>query len=72
VEKLLGIAELCEAFSVSRGTFFHWRASSTFPLPAINQGRIVRWRVADVEAWLSNRPAGGISQGIAGHNQVIA
>ena len=42
---------------VSRVALWNWRRRHLFPAPLrIGQGRAIRWRVEDVEAWLASRP----------------
>lgn len=40
---------------VSPGTLGVWRSTGRYNLPFIKVGRNVRYRVADLEAWLSKR-----------------
>lgn len=51
MDALLTEAELAELLKVSVGTIRRWRSEGTGP-PALRLGRGVRYRRADVDAWL--------------------
>jgi excisionase family DNA binding protein len=54
VDELLTEAELAQLLKVSVGTIRRWRAEGTGP-PALRLGRGVRYRRADVDAWLERQ-----------------
>ena len=49
--------QLCAELAISSVTATKWRASAAGP-PFIKVGRLVRYRRADVEAWLRSRTIG--------------
>jgi excisionase family DNA binding protein len=51
VDALLTEQQVAEYLQVSLGTLRRWRAEGTGP-PALRAGRGVRYRRADVDAWL--------------------
>ena len=51
---LLDIHELAEYLGVSEWTLYEWRNRRQGP-PAIKVGRLLRWRMSDVESWLDQR-----------------
>ena len=53
-EPLLSNDQLAEMVNVPVGTVRKWRHEGTGP-PALKVGRHVRYRLADVEAWLEER-----------------
>jgi excisionase family DNA binding protein len=50
-EKLLTIREVSELLGIPVGTIYQWRYSGTGP-KAARMGRHLRYRPADVEAWV--------------------
>lgn len=56
-ERLLTAEELAEFLGVSVATLYQWRWKNTGP-PALKVGRYLRWRQADVDAWLDERQEG--------------
>lgn len=59
--ELLTADDLAQVLRVSTGVIYHWglgtkRAPDGFPAP-IKLGRLLRWRRADVQAWLEAAPA---------------
>ena len=56
MDKLLSAAEVAEALGVPVGTVYAWNHRGTGPRP-ISVGRHVRYREAEVEAWLEKRAA---------------
>ena len=51
MEQLLSTAQVLERLNVSRTTLHYLEKGGTFP-PRIKIGRSVRWRAADVDAWI--------------------
>ena len=51
---LLDIHQLAELLGVSEWTLYEWRNRRQGP-PAIKVGRLLRWRLTDVETWLDQR-----------------
>lgn len=56
MEKLLTPEDLAELLGVPVATLYQWRYKGTGP-QAIRVGRHIRWRPAQVDAWLSTRGA---------------
>jgi prophage regulatory protein len=57
MSKLLTISELAEKLGVGKVTIYNWMKAEKAPLPkplALSP-RVVRWREADIEAWLETR-----------------
>ena len=52
---LLSIAEIEMKTGISRRTLWRWVSSGRFPPPAVRVGRIVRWRVSDIEEWIEGQ-----------------
>ena len=50
---LIGIRELSELTGLSVGTLFHWAAEGRVPCVRLS-ARCLRFRPADIEAWLSS------------------
>jgi predicted DNA-binding transcriptional regulator AlpA len=57
---LIDEKRLCADLGISSVTATKWRAKAAGP-PFIKVGRLVRYRRADVEAWLASRTVGGKS-----------
>lgn len=55
---LLTPAEVAEMLGVQEQTLTAWRARGRYGLPYIKIGRRIRYRRADVEAWLQERTFG--------------
>lgn len=55
---LLRLSEVCAIVGLSRSTIYGRMANGTFPRPVQMSERAVRWRSADIAAWLS-----GLSRG---------
>ena len=51
---LLDAAEFARLLSVSKPTIWRLRESGKLPLPITLTSQCVRWRRADVEAWIEN------------------
>jgi predicted DNA-binding transcriptional regulator AlpA len=54
---LIDERQLCAELGISSVTATKWRAKAAGP-PFIKVGRLVRYRRADVEAWLASRTIG--------------
>ena len=52
---LLDSAEISQIINVAEGTLAVWRSTGRYALPYIKVGRLVRYRRADIEAWLDRR-----------------
>ena len=59
---LIDERQLCVDLGISSVTATKWRANAEGP-PFIKVGRLVRYRRADVEAWLASRTGGSVSRG---------
>jgi predicted DNA-binding transcriptional regulator AlpA len=57
---LLDEKRLCAELAISPITATKWRARNAGP-PFIKVGRLVRYRRADVEAWLAARTVGKVT-----------
>ena len=56
--RLLRERDICAMLDVSRVSIWNWRRRGVFPAPVrVGTGRYIRWRVEDIEAWLTSRPA---------------
>lgn len=53
-QKLLSVDELAELLGVPKFTIYRWSTDRTGP-PAYRVGRFLRYRPAEVEAWLDSR-----------------
>ena len=56
LRRLLSIDEVAELLGVPAGTLYRWRYVGTGPR-GIKVGKHVRYRPADVEAWLEEQAA---------------
>lgn len=52
---LMNSVEVSKSINVSEGTLAVWRSTGRYTLPYIKVGRLVRYRRADIEAWLDRR-----------------
>lgn len=59
-DRLVTPEELSEMLQIPVGTIYQWRARHTGP-PAHKVGRHLRYRRADVEAWLEEQREGAAS-----------
>jgi excisionase family DNA binding protein len=55
VERLLSDVEAAEVIGVSVSTLASWRCRGTYNLPFFKVGRLVRYSLRDIEAWLESR-----------------
>ncbi|HZQ80071.1 MAG TPA: helix-turn-helix domain-containing protein [Acidimicrobiia bacterium] len=56
LRRLLRVEEVAEILSVPVKTLYQWRYKGTGPV-GVRVGRHLRYRVADVEAWVEERVA---------------
>lgn len=56
MEKLLRRSEVERRYSLSRSTIYDMMSKGRFPRPIRLGNRSVRWRLSDLEAWLSSLP----------------
>lgn len=54
MDPLLSTRELAQYLSVPEATLYQWRLRDVEP-PAIKVGRHLRYRVSDVEVWLTSQ-----------------
>lgn len=59
IERLLNEIQVAEMIDVKPQTLQSWRATGRYGLPYIRVGRLIRYRLADVEAWLLSRTTNG-------------
>lgn len=52
---LLDEKQAAERLTVSPGTLQVWRSTGRYNLPFVKVGRSVRYRIADLDAWLAAR-----------------
>lgn len=55
---LLTPSEVSEVLGVSVETLNVWRATNRYPLPYVKAGRLVRYRLSDVNAFIESRLQG--------------
>lgn len=55
LQDLLDAEQAAEILDVTPGTLAVWRCSGRYALPFVKVGRKVRYRRADLEAWLVGR-----------------
>ena len=53
--KLPDDKQAAEYLTVSAGTLSVWRSTGRYALPFVKVGRMVRYRLADLDAWLDAR-----------------
>lgn len=53
--KLLNEKQAAEHLTVSPGTLSVWRSTGRYNLPFIKVGSMVRYRLSDLDAWISAR-----------------
>jgi excisionase family DNA binding protein len=61
MSKLLTRREAAELLGVKPQTLAVWAITGKYGLPLIHVGRSVRYRLADLEAWLAARTVGGVA-----------
>jgi phage terminase Nu1 subunit (DNA packaging protein) len=52
-------AQAATVLGVKPTTLGNWRCTGRYNLPYIKTGRLVRYRVADLAAWIAKRRTGG-------------
>jgi predicted DNA-binding transcriptional regulator AlpA len=52
---LLDEKQAAEHLTVSPGTLSVWRSTGRYNLPFVKIGRMVRYRVSDLDAWIAGR-----------------
>lgn len=65
-KKLLSRKEAAEYLNVKPQTLAAWHVTGRYNLPVVKVGRAVRYRVADLERWLSVRTVGAVADGSKG------
>ncbi|MHB8973592.1 MAG: helix-turn-helix domain-containing protein [Pirellulaceae bacterium] len=58
--RLLDADETSSLLNVTTGTLAVWRSEKRYDLPYVKVGRLVRYRLSDVLAWLESRTQAGI------------
>lgn len=53
--ELLDEKQAAEHLTVSPGTLAVWRSTGRYNLPFVKVGRMVRYRLSDLDAWLEAR-----------------
>ena len=53
MQKLLGINELSEYLSISKGTLYYWTCSKQIPYYKV--GKRVKFKPEEIEKWLGER-----------------
>lgn len=53
--ELLDEKQAAEHLTVSPGTLSVWRSTGRYNLPFVKVGRMVRYRLSDLDAWLEAR-----------------
>lgn len=54
-EKLLNTSEASQYLGVTRDTLAVWRTTRRYELPYIKVGRLVKYRLSDLDNWLNQR-----------------
>jgi excisionase family DNA binding protein len=54
--------EAAEILGVTPGTLSVWRCTRRYPLPYVKVGRSVRYRMADLEAFIESRTVGAAAE----------
>ena len=58
---LLDTTQLAKAYGLAEVTLRKWRIAGTGPR-FVRLGRCVRYRIADIESWVSSRTVGSTSE----------
>ena len=53
--ELLDEKQAAEHLTVSPGTLSVWRSTGRYNLPFVKVGRMVRYRLSDLDAWIAGR-----------------
>ena len=59
VDPLLDERQAASFLGISPGTLSVWRTTRRYPLPYIKVGRVVRYRVSDLRAFIESRTVAG-------------
>jgi hypothetical protein len=62
VSELLNMTQAAEFLQVTPGTLMVWRCTKRYHLKFARIGRNVRYRAADLEAFLNERTVSGVSE----------
>ncbi|OCX70727.1 hypothetical protein A6M27_15700 [Acidithiobacillus thiooxidans] len=54
-QQLLNEADAALILQVKPSTLQNWRCTGRYDLPFVKTGRLVRYRVADIAAWIAKR-----------------
>lgn len=54
-ERMLGTEESAQYLGVKRHTLEVWRVNGRYGIPFVKVGRLVKYRRADLDAWLASR-----------------
>ena len=49
---LMSIAEISKALGIGIRTLWRWVSSGQFPKPDLSIGRVRRWKVETIQAWI--------------------
>ena len=55
VKNLLTTSEAAKFLSIPARTLENWRCNQRYDLPYVKLGRIIRYRMADLENWVQGR-----------------
>lgn len=55
MQVLLDERKAAEVLGLSPGTLSVWRSTGRYQVPFVKVGHLVRYRVADLDAWLETR-----------------
>ena len=55
MQTLLDERKAAEVLGLSPGTLSVWRSTGRYQVPFVKVGHLVRYRVADLDAWLESR-----------------
>lgn len=56
--ELVDVREVARLVGIVERTVWSWAKTGRLPGPALRNGRVVRWRRADLEAWLDAQAKG--------------
>ena len=59
---LLDEKQAAEILTVTPGTLSVWRCTRRYPIPYVKVGRAVRYRLADLEAFMQSRTVGAAAE----------
>lgn len=61
LSKLLNRREAAEYLGVKPQTLATWTCTGRYGLPVVKVGRSVRYRLADLDAWIARRTMGAVA-----------